>query len=52
MAARKPKPSMRSIVVSVPEAELMKLVAIAKDEGLSVREVASRKFTDLLRGIK
>ncbi|AKC03088.1 hypothetical protein BH790_gp63 [Gordonia phage Gsput1] len=52
MVARKPKMSMRSVVVDVPESEVMKLVAIAKDEGLSVREVASRKFTDLLRGIK
>ncbi|QKO02990.1 hypothetical protein KDJ61_gp44 [Gordonia phage TZGordon] len=46
------KPAVRSIVVELPESEVMKLVRLAGEEGLSVREVASRKMLEATKGIQ
>ncbi|AXQ51906.1 ribbon-helix-helix DNA binding domain protein [Gordonia phage Catfish] len=43
---------MRSIVVDAPEVHILKLVRLAGEEGVSVRDLASRKFADLLAGIE
>ncbi|ANA85618.1 hypothetical protein SEA_GOIB_71 [Gordonia phage Goib] len=45
-------PALRSIVVDLPEEELMKLVRLAGEEGESVRVVASRKMLETTKGIQ
>ncbi|AXQ65187.1 hypothetical protein SEA_SCHMIDT_68 [Gordonia phage Schmidt] len=46
------KPQLRSIVVELPEPELMKLVKLAASEGTTTRAIASQKLLDAAKGIE
>ncbi|URM87400.1 ribbon-helix-helix DNA binding domain protein [Gordonia phage Banquo] len=48
----KKAPPVRSIVVELPEDQLMKFVRLAKGEGVSTRELVSRKLLDVAKGIE
>ncbi|QQM15158.1 ribbon-helix-helix DNA binding domain protein [Gordonia phage TinaLin] len=48
----KKPPALRSIVVELPEAEVLKLVRLAGEEGMSVRALASRTMLEATKGIK